>query len=63
MPEWAQSVLSIGGAAVGAWVAIRVELRFVWRDLSKLDGRIAELERAHGPRRRATDWPRVRRDP
>ena len=45
MPEWVIGVLSAAGAAVGAWAAIRVELRFVWRDLARVERRLQSLER------------------
>ncbi len=63
MPEWAIGVLSAIGAAAGAWAAIRVELRFVWRDLSRVESRVGDLESGRTvPRRRLTDVPRARRD-
>lgn len=57
MPEWAQAILSIVGAAFGAWAAIRIELRFVWRDIARLEARLAALEGI--PRRRRDDFPRT----
>lgn len=56
MPEWAQTILSVTGAAIGAYVAIRVELRFVWRDLTRLETRVGRLESGQTmPRRRWND--------
>lgn len=52
MPEWAQSLLAISGAAVGAWAAVRIELQYLRRDLDELRARVALIERGDLPRRR-----------
>ncbi len=55
MPEWFTALLTVIGATVGAYAAIRVEVRFLWRDLDRLTNRVEDLERFTGHRRRWTD--------
>lgn len=57
--EWlttfAMTVLSAAFAAGGAYVAVRAELRFLWRDLDRLTQRVSQLETPGALRRRRTD--------
>lgn len=43
--EWAIAFISAASAAGGAYVAVRIELRFVWRELERLGKDVDELER------------------
>lgn len=42
-------------AAGAAYAAVRVELRFLWRDVDRLHDRIEGLGHGGGPNRRRTD--------
>lgn len=65
--EWltalGMTALSATFAAGGAYVAVRVELRFLWRDLERLIDRVASLEAPGAPRRRRSDHPSRGRGP
>jgi len=55
MTEILVALISAAFAAGGAYMAVRVELRFVWRDMGRHDTRIASLEK--GALRRHSDLP------
>lgn len=63
MPEWAQSLLTVGVTAIAAYAAIRVELRWLRRDLDGVESRVTDLETARfgHPRRRGSDFGRASR--
>ena len=42
--DWLPAILSAAFAAGGAYMAVRVELKFLWRDLTALGGRVKDLE-------------------
>lgn len=41
------SLITAAASAGGAYVAVRVELRFMWRDLERVREDLADLRRAH----------------
>lgn len=58
MPEWVQTLVAVAGSIVGAYAAVRVELRYMRRDLDNALERIERLEQRSFPMRRYTDPPR-----
>lgn len=53
--EWWLPFLTAAFAAIGAFVANRTELRFVWRDIRRLARRVRHLEKLGTPHRRWDD--------